>query len=59
MADQSVEADYPQKDMKAAAAYMNKYVEMVILRAPSQWMWLHKRFKTMEDEAAEKGSRYI
>ncbi|QIA62210.1 LpxL/LpxP family Kdo(2)-lipid IV(A) lauroyl/palmitoleoyl acyltransferase [Vibrio astriarenae] len=58
MAEQSIEADYPQKDMKAAAAYMNKYVEMIILRAPSQWMWLHKRFKTMEDESAEKGSRY-
>lgn len=58
MADQSIEADYPQKDMKAAATYMNKYVEMIILRAPSQWMWLHKRFKTMEDESAEKGSRY-
>jgi KDO2-lipid IV(A) lauroyltransferase len=58
MADQSIESDYPQKDMKAAAAYMNKYVEMIIMRAPAQWMWLHKRFKTMADEKAEKGSRY-
>ncbi|MGR5267397.1 LpxL/LpxP family Kdo(2)-lipid IV(A) lauroyl/palmitoleoyl acyltransferase [Vibrio astriarenae] len=58
MADQSIESDYPQKNMKAAAAYMNKYVEMIIMRAPAQWMWLHKRFKTMADEKAEKGSRY-
>ncbi|MDN2482307.1 LpxL/LpxP family Kdo(2)-lipid IV(A) lauroyl/palmitoleoyl acyltransferase [Vibrio agarivorans] len=58
IADQSIESDYPQKDMKAAAAYMNKYVEMIIMRAPAQWMWLHKRFKTMADEKAEKGSRY-
>ncbi|WP_264874297.1 LpxL/LpxP family Kdo(2)-lipid IV(A) lauroyl/palmitoleoyl acyltransferase [Vibrio agarivorans] len=58
MADQSIESGYPQKDMKAAAAYMNKYVEMIIMRAPAQWMWLHKRFKTMADEKAEKGSRY-
>ncbi|MDR9826577.1 LpxL/LpxP family Kdo(2)-lipid IV(A) lauroyl/palmitoleoyl acyltransferase [Vibrio sp. FNV 38] len=59
MAEQSIEADYPQKDVKAAAAYMNKYVEMIILRAPSQWMWLHKRFKTMESEDDDKGSRYL
>lgn len=58
MGDQSIEADFPQKDEVAAAAYMNKYVEMIIMRAPEQWMWLHKRFKTMADESAEKGSRY-
>ncbi len=58
IANQSIEADYPQKDEKAAAAYMNQYVEQLILRAPEQWMWLHKRFKTMEDETAPKGVRY-
>lgn len=58
IADQSIEQDYPQKDMKAAAAYMNKYVEMLIMRAPSQWMWLHKRFKTMPDANTRKGIRY-
>ncbi|SDH75330.1 KDO2-lipid IV(A) lauroyltransferase [Vibrio xiamenensis] len=58
IADKSIEADYPQKDEKAAAAYMNQYVEELILRAPEQWMWLHKRFKTMEDENAPKGIRY-
>ncbi len=58
IADQSIEADYPQKDEKAAAAYMNKYVEQIILRAPTQWMWLHKRYKTMEDPSVERGIRY-
>lgn len=58
MADISIEDNYPQKDEVAAAAYMNKYVELVILRAPSQWMWLHKRFKTMVDPAEKNSSRY-
>ncbi len=57
MADLSVEADYPQDDDVAAAAYMNKYVEHVILRAPEQWMWLHKRFKTLPDPEL-RDSRY-
>lgn len=35
MADKSIESDYPQKDETAAAAYMNKFVEEIILRAPS------------------------
>ncbi|WP_367987860.1 Kdo(2)-lipid IV(A) acyltransferase [Vibrio sp. NTOU-M3] len=58
IADISVEQDYPQKDEVAAAAYMNKYVEQLILRAPEQWMWLHKRFKTMADPEQPKGIRY-
>ena len=58
MADISIEEDYPQKDEVAAAAYMNQYVEMLILRAPSQWMWLHKRFKTMADPSEQKACRY-
>lgn len=37
---------------------MNTFVEEVILRAPEQWMWLHKRYKTMADENAPKGIRY-
>jgi KDO2-lipid IV(A) lauroyltransferase len=58
MADESIEDNYPPKDEKAAAAYMNSYLEKIILRAPEQWMWLHKRFKTMEDPEAERGIRY-
>ncbi|MDE1264222.1 Kdo(2)-lipid IV(A) acyltransferase [Vibrio aestuarianus] len=58
IADKSIDADYPKDDMTAAAAYMNKYVEEVILRAPEQWMWLHKRFKSLPDETLTN-SRYL
>lgn len=57
IADKSVEADYPQKDETAAAAYMNKFVEEIIMRAPEQWMWLHKRFKSLPDKSLTN-SRY-
>jgi KDO2-lipid IV(A) lauroyltransferase len=49
IADQSIEENYPQEDKVAAAAYMNKYVEAIIMRAPEQWMWIHKRFKSNPD----------
>lgn len=38
--------NYPIGDEIAAAAYMNKVVEQEIMRAPEQYMWLHRRFKT-------------
>ncbi|WP_318438264.1 LpxL/LpxP family Kdo(2)-lipid IV(A) lauroyl/palmitoleoyl acyltransferase [Photobacterium leiognathi] len=38
--------EFPHKDPDAAAAYINKAVERSILAAPSQYMWLHRRFKT-------------
>lgn len=38
--------DYPLDDELAAAAYMNRIVEREIMRAPDQYMWLHRRFKT-------------
>ncbi|OBU18365.1 lipid A biosynthesis lauroyl acyltransferase [Photobacterium aquimaris] len=38
--------DFPHKDPQAAAAYINKAVEHSIMAAPSQYMWLHRRFKT-------------
>ena len=57
IADQSIEGNYPQNDEKAAAAYMNKFVEEIILRAPEQWMWLHKRFKSLPDET-QTNARY-
>lgn len=57
MANKSIDGDYPQKDEQAAAAYMNQYVEEVILRAPEQWMWLHKRFKSHPDHSLTN-SRY-
>ncbi|WP_127959742.1 kdo(2)-lipid IV(A) palmitoleoyltransferase [Serratia microhaemolytica] len=38
--------DYPLDNELAAAAYMNKVIEREIMRAPEQYMWLHRRFKT-------------
>ncbi|WP_458250116.1 LpxL/LpxP family acyltransferase, partial [Enterobacter ludwigii] len=37
---------YPGEDKVAAAAYMNKIIEREILRAPEQYLWMHRRFKT-------------
>ncbi|OLQ86115.1 lipid A biosynthesis lauroyl acyltransferase [Vibrio panuliri] len=58
IANTRVDLDYPQKDETAAAAYMNHYIEEVIMRAPEQWMWLHKRFKSLPDETLTN-SRYL
>ncbi|WON76609.1 kdo(2)-lipid IV(A) palmitoleoyltransferase [Serratia sp. UGAL515B_01] len=38
--------DYPIDNEVAAAAYMNKVIEKEIMRAPEQYLWLHRRFKT-------------
>jgi KDO2-lipid IV(A) palmitoleoyltransferase len=38
--------NYPHDNEIAAAAYMNKVIEREILRAPEQYLWLHRRFKT-------------
>ncbi|WP_457913723.1 kdo(2)-lipid IV(A) palmitoleoyltransferase [Candidatus Gillettellia adelgis] len=43
---QPVLKNYPISDKIAAAAYMNKVLEQEIMRAPEQYMWLHRRFKT-------------
>ncbi|CAJ0993460.1 Lipid A biosynthesis lauroyltransferase [Sodalis praecaptivus] len=40
------ERDMPLDSDIATASYMNKVVEQAILRAPDQYMWLHRRFKT-------------
>lgn len=37
---------FPEDDDVAAATFMNHIVETEILRAPEQYMWLHRRFKT-------------
>lgn len=36
---------FPHKDPEAAAVLINKIVEQSIMAAPSQYMWLHRRFK--------------
>lgn len=38
--------DYPIDDELAAATYMNRVIETEIMRAPDQYLWLHRRFKT-------------
>lgn len=38
--------DYPGGDMAAATRYMNAYIEQEILKAPAEYFWAHKRFKT-------------
>jgi KDO2-lipid IV(A) palmitoleoyltransferase len=38
--------DYPGEDKQDAASYINKVIEKEILRAPEQYLWVHRRFKT-------------
>lgn len=38
--------DYPTKDEDEAARYINKVIEQEIMRAPEQYLWIHRRFKT-------------
>lgn len=37
---------FPIEDDVLAATFMNKIIEKEILKAPEQYMWLHRRFKT-------------
>jgi KDO2-lipid IV(A) lauroyltransferase len=38
--------DYPTADVQADTAQMNRWLEGVINTMPSQYYWVHKRFKT-------------
>lgn len=42
---------YPGEE-QAAAEYMNKVIEKEILRAPEQYLWVHRRFKTRPEGQA-------
>lgn len=50
-------ADFPRKDTEGAARIMNQALEKVILRGLDQWMWMHRRYKTMPDNM-NRGARY-
>ncbi|USD65153.1 LpxL/LpxP family Kdo(2)-lipid IV(A) lauroyl/palmitoleoyl acyltransferase [Vibrio sp. SCSIO 43136] len=47
--DNDLSADFPRKDPEGAATVMNKALEKVIVRGIDQYMWMHRRFKTMHD----------
>ncbi|EPE37200.1 lipid A biosynthesis lauroyl acyltransferase [Candidatus Photodesmus katoptron] len=57
IADKSIEENYPKKNKINAAIYMNQYIEKIILRAPEQWMWIHKRYKSLPNKSLTN-SRY-
>lgn len=38
--------DYPTGDIHNDVTIMNRYIETMIMKQPSQYLWLHKRFKT-------------
>jgi len=41
--------NFPSSDVQADTAYMNHWLEQVINTMPSQYYWVHKRFKTRPD----------
>lgn len=38
--------DYPSDDPEADAARLNRFFEDAVRRAPEQYLWVHRRFKT-------------
>lgn len=38
--------DFPSGDIKADASRLNGILEQEILKAPAQYLWMHRRFKT-------------
>ena len=38
--------NYPNGSIEEDIAFMNRFIETMILKHPSQYLWLHKRFKT-------------
>jgi KDO2-lipid IV(A) lauroyltransferase len=44
--------NYPGDDMTAATLFMNSYIEKEILKAPAEYFWSHRRFKTRPEGEA-------
>ncbi|WP_423680713.1 lipid A biosynthesis acyltransferase [Undibacterium sp. WLHG33] len=44
--------NYPGEDMIAATRQMNAFIEQEILKAPAEYFWAHKRFKTRPEGGA-------
>lgn len=44
--------NYPGSDMTAATRQMNAFIEQEILKAPAEYFWAHKRFKTRPEGEA-------
>ncbi|CAQ81272.1 lipid A biosynthesis lauroyl acyltransferase (EC 2.3.1.-) (heat shock protein) [Aliivibrio salmonicida LFI1238] len=49
--------EIPRRDAITAAKVLNHEIERLINKGLSQWMWLHKRFKT-QPESAQDQDRY-
>ena len=45
--------NYPTNDINADTALMNQKLESYIRAQPAQYFWVHKRFKTRPDSAAD------
>jgi Kdo2-lipid IVA lauroyltransferase/acyltransferase len=46
-------ADFPSDDPVADSARVNAAIEAMVREAPSQYLWIHKRFKRRPPGAAE------
>ncbi|CCN37764.1 Lipid A biosynthesis lauroyl acyltransferase [Vibrio nigripulchritudo SO65] len=55
--DSDISANFPRRDPEGAAVVMNHAIEKVITRGMDQYMWMHRRFKTMHD-GSERGHLY-
>lgn len=55
--DNDISHEFPRRDTTGAAMVMNRAIEKVILKGVDQWMWMHRRYKTMPDNK-NSGSRY-
>jgi KDO2-lipid IV(A) lauroyltransferase len=46
--------NYPTGDVHADVAFMNRQIEVMIMKHPEQYLWMHKRFKTQPNMARGK-----